>query len=349
MEQVKFAILGCGNIGSRHMAKLQGVVGATLVGVCDMIPERARALGEQYHCPHFLSLDELVKNTDADYVNICTPSGLHAEHSVTALEAGFNVLCEKPMALSVVDARRMVDIAHRMDKSLFVVKQNRYNPPVRYVASLIAQGKLGRPLMSTINMYWNRTDAYYASEAWRGTQKFERSTLFSQVSHFADLMIYFMGKPEKVAAFMSKQNHDAIEIDDTGVVSIQFQNGAIGSLNYTTCATEKNFEGSITLIYSKGTVRIGGAYLNEIEYFQVDGIEKAEYQSAPLEVNDYGAFKGSASNHENVFRAIVAKELNNEDEVDLVRILATGESGVEGVQFMEKAVEAAEQGVVLTL
>jgi len=349
MEQVKFAILGCGNIGSRHAAKLQGVVNARLVGVCDVMPDRARALGEQYHCPHFLSLEELIKNTDADYINICTPSGLHAEHSISSLEAGFNVLCEKPMALSVADARRMVDAAHRVNKSLFVVKQNRYNPPVRYIASLIEQGKLGRPLMSTINMYWNRTDAYYASEAWRGTQKFERSTLFSQVSHFADLMIYFMGKPIRVAAFMGRQNHDAIEIDDTGVVSIQFQNGAIGSLNYTTCATEKNFEGSITLIYSEGTVRIGGAYLNEIEYFQVNNIEKPEYQSAPLEVNDYGAFKGSASNHENVFRAIVAKETNNKEEADLVSILASGESGVTGVEFMEGAVEAAEQGRITNL
>lgn len=346
MQPVTFAIIGCGKIGTRHAAKLQTVAGAKLAAVCDIIPERSQSLGQQYGCLSFASLQDLLAGCDVDYINVCTPSGLHTQHSITALNAGKNVLCEKPMALKESDAHEMVEAARRNKKSLFIVKQNRFNPPVALVSRLAKNGILGKPLLCVVNMYWSRDNAYYASESWRGTHEFERSTLFSQVSHFADLMLMFMGKPKTVYAMMGTKNHD-IEIDDTGIVTVEFQNGAFGSLNYTTCAAQKNLEGSVTLFYTNGTIKIGGEHLNAIEHFNVNGMDSYDLGESTPDGNDYGTYKGSASNHDSVFKAIVAMEQKDDRSKDFIEKLVAGEEGVVGVRFMEKAVESAQSGVVV--
>jgi predicted dehydrogenase len=343
MKKIKFAIIGCGKIGNRHAPKLKAIEDAELVGVCDIIPERAQKLGEEMGCSWYSSMNELLEKTDPDYVNICTPSGLHAEHSIFALNAGKNVLCEKPMALSEKDAVKMVDAAKKNNRSIFVVKQNRYNPPVKLAYKLAKEGKLGKPLKCVVNVYWNRDDAYYDSEPWRGTLNLERSTLFSQVSHFADLMLMFMGRPVEVYGKMDRKNHEHIEIDDTGIIVSQFENGAFGGINYTMCAVGGNFEGSITLFFSKGTIKIGGEYINKIEHFKVEGMDSYELEGEMPEANNYGTYRGSASNHENVFKAIIAKENNGEKDADLIENLVTGEEAIMGIRFMEKAVESSQK------
>lgn len=339
MKTIKFAVVGCGKIGTRHAEKLPGVEGAELVAVCDSIPERAQAIAKEKNIKSYASIEELLGETDADYVNICTPSGLHARHAIAALSAGKNVLVEKPMALSEEDAREMVDAARKNNRRIFSVKQNRYNPPVKLAWDLARQGTLGEPLLCVANVFWHRDDAYYRSESWRGTRDLEKSTIYSQASHFADLFLMFMGKPKRIFSLMGNKTHN-IEIDDTASVTAEFENGAFGNLNYTMCAAKKNVEGSVTLFYEKGTIKIGGGYLNTIEYFDVVGMDSYTLEGSEAKPNDYGTYQGSASSHEYVFKALVDKENGNDN--DLTARLVTGEETIPLIRFFDKAVESAE-------
>lgn len=335
LKEVRFAIVGCGQIGIRHAEKIMQQEHMKVVAACDIVPERALFIGQKYHCPAYLSIENLLLNPNIDFVNVCTPSGLHAPHTIAALDSDKNVLCEKPMALRVLDAQAMITAAHKNKRLLYVVKQNRYNPPVMYAKNLIASGKMGRPLFCVVNVFWNRNEAYYQSADWRGTLNLDGGALFTQASHFVDLMLMFMGKAKKVNALMGTLNHN-IQVEDTGSINIQFQSGALGSFNYTNCTTKKNFEGSITLFYTKGTIKIGGEYLNTIDYFQVEGVDSFKLEESDSKPNDYGTYKGSMSNHQEVFKNIV-QNFNNQVKGNLI----DGKEGLATVEFIEQALKSA--------
>lgn len=343
MKTINFAILGCGRIGTRHAAKLHSTDDVNLVAVCDIIPERAENLANEYGCRSYTALEDMLKDSEIDFVNICTPSGMHAPHSVECLDSGKNVLCEKPMALSLEDAKAMVECAQKNDQLLYVVKQNRHNPPVKLVKQLIQEGKLGKPIMVSVDMFWNRNNSYYENDEWRGTLTLDGGTIFTQASHFVDLMLMFLGKPKSVYSLMGTMNHD-IEIEDTGAVTAQFENGAFGVLNYTTCATNKNFEGSITLIFEKGTIKIGGEYINTIDYFQVEGAESYELEETTATANDYGTYRGSMSNHHEIFKDIL-NHMNGNGSADLVH----SDDAIATIAFIEAAMKSAKEGGPVTL
>jgi len=339
MKKVKFAILGCGKIGPRHAEKLKNVEGAELVAVCDIIPERSDELSKKYSCRSYHRIEDLLEDNEVDFVNICTPSGLHPGHTIKALKAGRHVLCEKPMAFSEKDALRMIATAKEEGKMLFVVKQNRYNPPVKLVTNLLKEGKLGKPIKCIVNMIWNRNEDYYKNDAWRGTIDLDGGTIYTQASHFVDLMLSFFGEPKSLSAFLTRKKQP-IETEDTGVIAVEFKNGAVGAFNYTTCATNKNYEGSIVIIGTKGTVKIGGEYLNEIDYFQVEGMDSYKLEPTKNKGNDYGSYKGSMSNHNLVFKAIVEKLNGKEVDGNLV----SGRTALMSVRFMEKAIKSSKNG-----
>lgn len=343
MKTVNFAILGCGNIGSRHADKIKDTDYIKLVAVCDVIKEKADDLAQKHVVKAYYSLDELLKDNSIDFINICTPSGFHAQHSITCLNAGKNVLCEKPMALTVGDAKRMVDVANSVGKLLYVVKQNRYNPPVKLVKQLIDENKLGKPIMCIVNMLWNRNDDYYKSNDWRGTLNLDGGTIYTQASHFIDLMLMFLGRPKSVFSLMGTKKHN-IEIEDTGTITSEFENGAYGIVNYTTCATEKNFEGSITLIFENGTIKIGGEYINTIDYFKVIGVDNYELEVTNISANDYGTYKGSMSNHHQIFKDIL-KHLNGEGEGRLVH----DNDAILTISFIEAALKSAKEKKIIYL
>lgn len=341
MKTVNFAILGCGKIGTRHSEKMRSVDYVRLVAVCDISRKKAKSLGEKHVCKSYHSLKEMLKDPEIDFVNICTPSGLHAKHSIICLNAGKNVLCEKPMALTIKDALAMRQAAERNGKLLYVVKQNRYNPPVKMVMQLIEKKRLGKPILAVVNMLWNRNNEYYKSDPWRGTLKLDGGTIHTQASHFVDLLLMFFGKPKAIHALMGTKNHK-IEIEDTGTINIDFKNGAIGTINYTTCATKKNFEGSITLIFSKGTIKIGGEYINTIDYFEVEGVNGYKLEDGQAGANDYGTYRGSMSNHHEVFKDIV-KKFNGGKSSNLV----FGDEAIETIQFIESAIKSAKTGTII--
>lgn len=297
-----FAIIGCGRIAKRHAEQIDNI--GDLVAVCDIVLENAAELAANYGAKIYLSIEDLLLNEPGiDVISICTPNGLHAKHAIKSLKAGKHVLCEKPLCLSVTDAKKMVEAANLSEKKLFVVKQNRYNPPVEAVKKLLKEDKLGNIFSFQINCFWNRPREYYLN-TWKGTKNMDGGTLFTQFSHFIDLLYWLLGDVKKVKAITKNYEHPTIEIEDSGVIMFEMLNGAIGTLNYTVNSYQKNMEGSFTLFGEKGTVKIGGQYLNELEYQCIEGVEiKNLPQGKPA--NSYGFYQGSMSNHDKVYEHLI--------------------------------------------
>ncbi|MCU0374802.1 MAG: Gfo/Idh/MocA family oxidoreductase [Chitinophagaceae bacterium] len=263
--KLKFGLVGCGNIGKRH-AEIINELGV-LVAVCDNDIIKLTEFTTKYHSKGYESYEVLLQNAgDIEVMVICTPNYLHAPQSIMALNAGLHVLCEKPMALNYADCLLMIEAAEKKGKILHIVKQNRFNPPVIKLKELIENGTLGKVFSVRLNCFWHRNNDYYQN-AWRGTKELDGGTLFTQFSHFIDLLNWLFGEIYDLKAYRNNYNHNGvIEYEDTGVVILKFKNGGLGAIHYTINAFEKNMEGSITVFGEKGTIKIGGQYLNELEY-----------------------------------------------------------------------------------
>lgn len=322
--KVAFAIVGCGRIARRHAEQIASQ--GRLLAVADIVSDKARSLARDFGATAYTSLEEMLSaEPGIDVVSVCSPNGLHTLHSITALRAGRHVLCEKPMALSVHDCRAMIFEAERANRHLFIVKQNRFNPPVSALKRLIDDGRLGRIYSVQLNCFWNRNDGYFA-DSWRGTRALDGGTLYTQFSHFIDLLYWMVGDVRDVHAYASNYHHrGVIEFEDTGVVVLRFFNDAIGTIHYTINSHERNMEGSLTIFAEKGTVKVGGQYLNELEYQHVQdgGIGELPPGNPP---NHYGQYIGSMSNHDKVYSNVV-NVLTKGD------IIAT--NGYEGLKTIE--------------
>src|SRR5689334_19315293 len=269
-DKIKFGIVGCGRIAQRHAEHIQNK--GELVAVCDIVKERADETGKKYSAKVYYSIDDLLNNEkEIEVVSICSPNGLHAEHAIKCLKAGKHVLCEKPMATTVYDCGEMIKAAEKTNKRLFAIKQNRFNPPVEAVKKALDEGRLGKIYSIQLSCFWNRNRDYYHN-SWKGTLKLDGGTLYTQFSHFIDLLYWIVGDVKNVQAIMSNYAHQGIiEFEDTGAIILEFHNGAIGTVNYTVNSYNKNMEGSLTIFAEKGTIKIGGQYLNELEYQQIEG------------------------------------------------------------------------------
>lgn len=329
--QKNFAIIGCGRIGRRHAE--QAILVANVKAVCDIVQARANELAAHYKAtPYYCLEDMLAAEPGIDIISICTPNGLHAAHSIKSMQAGANVLCEKPLCLSVSDGEEMIAVAKITKKKLFVVKQNRYNPPVVFLKQLLNENKLGKIFSFQINCFWNRPNEYYTG--WKGTKQLDGGTLFTQFSHFIDLLYWLLGEVQDVKKITKNLTHPAIEFEDTGVVLFNMTSGAIGSLNYTVNSFEKNMEGSFTIFAEKGTIKIGGQYLNELEYFNVDDIEQPDLPKGNS-ANAYGFYQGSMSNHDKVYQNLI-KALDDDDH-----LFASAAEGLKTVEIIERIYNAS--------
>jgi UDP-N-acetyl-2-amino-2-deoxyglucuronate dehydrogenase len=334
MEKLRFAIIGCGRISDRHAEQINRL--AVLQAVCDKIESRADRLGKLYGSKIYTDYDDLLFNEkEIDVISVCTPNGLHAEHSIKAFRNGFHVLCEKPMAISVFDCGEMIKEAERANRRLFVVKQNRYNPPVRAIKEALDENRLGKILSVQLNCFWNRNMEYYNQSDWKGTIKLDGGTLFTQFSHFIDLLYWMFGDIKRVEAITKNSNHDKIiEFEDSGVVVIEFYNGIIGTINYTVNSYAKNMEGSLTIFGVKGTVKIGGQYLNELEYQNIRDFRITDLP-AGNPPNNYGQYVGSMSNHDKVYENIIDVLINKGT------IGTNGFEGLKTVEIIDKIYTAA--------
>ena len=304
-DQVKFAVVGCGHIGKRHAEIIVRHPEAQLVALCDSAPRESLGL-DAYEAPFYASIEALLAAEVAfDVVCVCTPNGLHAPLSIQALEARKHVVCEKPMALTKAACEAVIFKAMQVSRQVFCVMQNRYSPPSVWIKEVIDQRILGDIFMVQINCYWNRDDRYYQPGSWKGTADLDGGTLFTQFSHFVDIMYWLFGDINNINAQLRDFAHStSTDFEDSGMVTFDFVNGGMGCINYSTAVWDQNMESSLTVIGSRGSVKIGGQYMNEVEYCHVEN-----YQMPPLAAanpaNDYGPYKGSAANHHYVIENVV--------------------------------------------
>ncbi len=304
MKKIKFSIIGCGRIAQRHAEHIQNI--GELISVCDIKTDRAKKLAKKYSCDFYSNIEDLLSNQPgADVISICTPNGLHSDHTIKSLRAGKDVLCEKPMALTVSECENMISEAANAHKRLFIVKQNRYNPPVLELKRVITDKRLGKIFNVQLNCFWNRNIAYYQESNWKGTMNMDGGILYTQFSHFIDLLLWLIGDIKRVQVIRKNFLHQGnIDFEDTGVISFEFTSGAIGTINYTINSHNKNMEGSLTVFGESGTVKIGGQYLNVIEYQNIENYQMKS-ETVINKANEYGSYQGSMSNHDKVYQNIL--------------------------------------------
>jgi len=304
-KKIKFAVIGCGHIGKRHAEMISRNEECELVALVDVKDKTTLGI-EKYNIPFFTSVEELISSgIYIDVVNIASPNGFHTEQALVCLDAKKHVVIEKPIALSKQDAERVIFKALHVHKHVFAVMQNRYSPPSQWIKELVESGKLGKVFMVQLNCYWNRDDRYYKPESWHGKKQLDGGTLYTQFSHFIDILYWLFGDIENIQSRLRDFNHSKLtDFEDSGFVSFDFVSGGMGCINYSTSVWNQNMESSMTILAENGSVKIGGQYMNEVEYCHIK-----DYKMPDLEPtnpgNDYGAYKGSAQNHNYVIANVV--------------------------------------------
>ena len=288
-RKIRFALVGAGRIAANHFGAIEKhAERVELDAICDVDRDALAAATKRTGAKGYARLEELLAGSKADIVVLATPSGLHPDQAIEIAQAGRHVMTEKPMATRWEDAKRMVAACDAARVRLFVVKQNRRNATLQLLKRAVDQGRFGRIYMVSINVFWSRPQAYYDSAAWRGTWEFDGGAFMNQASHYIDLLDWLIGPIESVQAYTATLARD-IEVEDTGVMSVRWRSGALGTVSVTMLAYPKNFEGSITILGEKGTVRIGGVAVNEIQHWEFaerqpddDHVKKASYETTSV-------------------------------------------------------------------
>jgi predicted dehydrogenase len=307
LPAVRFAICGVGHIGRRHAALVARHAGAQLVALIDTRTELAPALATEFPgVPFFASLDDYLQHGPAaDVLTVATPNGLHAAQAIQGLHAGLHVVVEKPLALRKADAEDIVHTALQTGRFVFGVMQNRYSPPAAWLKQVVDEGRLGQVYLVQLNCFWNRDERYYTPGSWHGTQAFDGGTLFTQFSHFVDLLYWVFGDITNLAARFRDFNHASLtEFEDSGLVTFDLLRGGSGTLQYSTAVWDRNLESSLTVVAEHGSLRLGGQYMDKIEYCHLRDYTMPEL--APTNpANQYGPYQGSAANHVHVIDNVV--------------------------------------------
>ncbi len=294
MKKIKFALVGCGRIAQKHIEALENINDAEIVSVCDIQKEKAKKYAEKLNVNYYTDYNEMIQKENIDVINILTPSGLHAKHTIDIVKKyKKHIVCEKPMALKLKDADNMIKVCNKNKVKLFIVKQNRYNLPIIKLRQYIEKGRFGKLVMGTVRVRWARHQQYYDMDKWRGTWEMDGGCLTNQASHHIDLLEWMMGEPIEVCA-MTTTRLANIEVEDTGIVIVRFKSGALGIIEATTAARPTNIEGSISILGENGTVEIGGIAVNKIKTWKFKNeteeskkiIEK--YKENPKDVYGFG-------------------------------------------------------------
>lgn len=337
-RKIKFAIVGLGQIGKRHAAVIQQCDSAELAGVCDVLsPEMLNWNNKEIQ--FFTSIELMLQSgLEIDVVNICTPNGLHALQAIKVLESGRHVVVEKPMALHKADAENVIHKALQHSRLVFTVMQNRYSPPVKWLKQIVEQGVLGEVFFVQMNCFWNRDERYYKSGCWHGTTDLDGGVLFTQFSHFIDIMYWLFGDVCNFKGnFRNFAHQHNTAFEDTGSVSFDFIKGGSANLNYTTAIWDRNLESSITVIGLNGSVKISGQYMDRVEFCHIKDYTMPELEKINPP-NDYGGYKGSASNHEAVINNVI-KTIQGESG-----IATNALEGMKVVEIIEKIYQVRGPG-----
>jgi len=335
MERVKFGIVGCGHIGKRHAAVIENDPDGELIALCDNNEKAVKELSQMYSINKWSTDFDQLLDEGCDVICVCTPHFLHKEMTIKALKSGIHVLVEKPMALSRKDAHDMIEAAQKEERKLYVVKQNRYNVPILLAGKAIQEQKLGKISMVQCNVFWNRNQDYYDQSNWRGIKNKEGGALFTQASHFIDLLVHWFGPVKDAKTKLGTHFHD-IDVEDVGLSTVSFESGVLGSISWTTNVYNKNYEGSITIIGENGTIKIGGQYLNKIEFWDVKSYPLPDNISFVDKPNNYGKYQGSSSNHHRVIEELIKNLNGNESNI------VEGQEGELSIDAIEKIYSGSE-------
>lgn len=305
LRKIKFAVVGCGHIGKRHAEMIQQNPQCELVALVDNKPKDSLSI-EKYLVDFFLSLEDLLSsNIEVDVVVIATPNGLHYEQSKACLISGKHIVVEKPIALEAEQVVELINLSKECEKHIFPVMQNRYSPPAQWIKGIIEENILGEIFLVHINCFWNRDERYYTPNSWHGSKDLDGGTLYTQFSHFIDIMVWLFGDIQNIKARFADFNHKNLtDFEDSGVINFEFKKGGVGSFNYSTSVYNQNLESSLTIIAENGSVKIGGQYMDKVEMCNIkDYTLPTLAPTQPL--NDYGLYKGSAQNHQYVIENVV--------------------------------------------
>ena len=304
-DKIKFAVVGAGHIGKRHAEMISRNEESELVAFCDVKREEDLNISN-FNVPLYNSVVQLLNNhPEVNVVNICTPNGLHSKQAIIAIDYDKHVVVEKPIGLSKNKCEKVIFKALEKHKHVFAVMQNRYSPPSIWLKEIVSKNIIGDIFMVQVNCYWNRDERYYKKGGWKGTQELDGGTLFTQFSHFIDIMYWLFGDIENIQAkFNDFMHQESTDFEDSGFVSFDFVDGGMGSMNYSTAVWGSNLESSITIVGSKGSVKVGGQYMNEVKYCNIENYSMPDL--APSNPpNDYGQYKGSAANHHFIIENVV--------------------------------------------
>ena len=335
----RVALVGCGRISRSHVDAIAKVDDLTLVAVCDEVESRAKDVGAAAGVPWYTDYATMLREVTCDVVTVATPSGLHPAHGIAAARAGKHVICEKPMAISLAGADALVRACDEAKVQLFVVKQNRLNPPVQLLKKAIDKGRFGRIYVANTTVWWTRPQEYYDQAPWRGTWEFDGGAILNQASHYVDLMQWLVGPVESVMAKTSTLARK-IEAEDTGMAVIKFRSGALGSIQVTMLTYPKNLEGSITILGEKGTVKIGGTAVNKVEHWSFADADDddrllGQANTAPPSVYGFG--------HEGYYKNVVSTLRGT------TRPETDGRGGRKSLEFILGIYESARTGTEVAL
>lgn len=339
-RKINIAVVGCGRIAKNHFQAIaQHSDKLTLKAVCDIDPDVAKQAGETYGVECYVSLNEMLNNSDIDIVTLCTPSGLHPTQTIAIAKAGRHVITEKPMATRWHDGVQMVKACDEAGVRLFVVKQNRLNATLQLLKKAIDNKRFGKIYMANINVFWTRPQDYYDQGGWRGTWEMDGGAFMNQASHYIDLIHWLLGPVESVQAMMGTLERH-IEAEDTGVMNIRWRNGAMGSVNVTMLTYPKNFEGSITILGEKGTVRLGGVAVNEVQHwaFEDSHPDDAQINDASYQTTSVYGF-GHPLYYNNVINSLQGLE----------KPLVDGREGLTSLELLIAAYRSARDGTTVHL
>ena len=339
-RKIRFALIGCGRIAQNHFAALkQHADRAELVSVCDINPIALEAATKLTGAKPFPSLSSMLADTTADIVILTTPSGQHSEQAIEVAASGRHVMTEKPMATRWQDGLRMVKACDDANVRLFVVHQNRRNATLQLIKNAVEQDRFGRIYMVNLNVFWTRPQEYYDSASWRGTWEFDGGALMNQASHYVDLLNWLIGPIKSLQAYTATLARN-IEVEDTGVISVEWRSGTLGSMNVTMLTYPKNLEGSITILGEKGTVRVGGVAVNEIQHWEFaephaddEKVKQANYETTSI----YGF--GHSLYFDNVIKVLRGEASPETD----------GREGLKSLEILIAAYLSAQDGKRISL
>lgn len=331
-SKIKCVIIGYGYIGKRHAEMITGHPNLELIAIADPdVKQRVKAKENGLQAYETAGkMFEGVKGQGVEIACICTPNGIHARGAIEALENGCHVIIEKPMGLNRAECESVLHKSLQVSKQVFCVMQNRYTPTANWLKEVVYSGILGRINLVQVNCFWNRNDLYYSRSSWKGTRDMDGGPMFTQFSHFVDLLYWTFGDIQDVTGQFACFNHSHnTDFEDTGQINFSLVSGGLGSFNYSTSVHESNYESSILILAENGTVKVGGQYMDKVIDCDIKGYQMPELP-ASNPPNDYGDYKGSAANHHFVFQNVVDTLKGN------TSIMTNALEGMKVVEIIER-------------